>query len=519
VDQRQVLAIADDWSARGSKYKGTKELASKWKSFKGQGVNLATLAALARENGADLSAIAIKHRGHAHDYDPAEAAEAARRLIEHHDGSLSDAETGEIVDEGHGVSESGDWSNPGGLIGDIADWIVDTAPLPNRKLALAAAIAFVSLICSRHRETPGFAGGLQLFTICTGQTGIGKDWPMKAIDRLAIETGLQALIKSGKLTTSLAVEREIEQCATHLIVADEVGRRIFGKAGHKRASTYESSMTDLFLELWSCNPVSVFRTTSRAQSSAAVIEGPAISLFGVSTHRDFYTSIGRASVDNGMVNRLLIIEADKRAKLRSIDGTAAKHPPKHIIDAVAALKPPEPSAGAGSLIMGIQTYMSPSGVTPRPVPWGQEAAQQRWEAFREDMLTLSDRNEETAPFVSRAAEMALRLACIHALSRFGPDAAVMLDSIEWAISVVNESCRNAIDGVEEYIVSSDFQEHVKRVERIIRSKGTIQKSIIARKMGGAIDNRTLEAVLAHLKLSGKISEPDTQRPGRYAWTG
>lgn len=512
------LAVADDWSARGSKYKGTKELAAKWKSFKGQGVNLATLAALARENGADLSAIAVKHRGHEHDYDRVEAAEVARRLIEHHDGTLADAETGEVIDEGHGVSVGGDWSNPGGLIGDIADWIVETAPLPNRKLALAAAIAFVSLVCSRHRETPGFAGGLQLFTICTGQTGIGKDWPMKAIDRLAIETGLQALIKSGKLTTSLAVEREIEQCATHLIVADEVGRRIFGKAGHKRASTYESSMTDLFLELWSCNPVSVFRTTSRAQSSAATIEGPAISLFGVSTHRDFYTSIGRASVDNGMVNRLLIIEADKRAKLRSIDGAAAKHPPRHIIDAVAALKPPEPSAGTGSLIMGIQAYMSSSGVTPRPVPWGQEAAQQRWEAFREDMLTLSDRNEETAPFVSRAAEMVLRLACIHALSRFGPEAAVMLDSIEWAIAVVNESCRNAIEGVDEFIVSSDFQDHVKRVERIIRAKGTVPMSLIARKMGGSIDNQTLGKVLSHLELAGKVSGKDSPRGKSYTWS-
>ncbi|MCM5691440.1 bifunctional DNA primase/polymerase [Sinorhizobium meliloti] len=57
------LAVADAWSARGSKYKKG-EVARKWKGFKaGKGVSMSTLAALARDGGADLSAIARKHRG------------------------------------------------------------------------------------------------------------------------------------------------------------------------------------------------------------------------------------------------------------------------------------------------------------------------------------------------------------------------------------------------------------------------------------------------------------------------
>ncbi|MGH0318292.1 bifunctional DNA primase/polymerase [Sinorhizobium meliloti] len=61
------LAVADAWSARGSKYKKG-EVARKWKGFKaGKGVSMSTLAALARDGGADLSAIATKHRGRQHD--------------------------------------------------------------------------------------------------------------------------------------------------------------------------------------------------------------------------------------------------------------------------------------------------------------------------------------------------------------------------------------------------------------------------------------------------------------------
>jgi len=56
------LALADQWSARGAKYKPG-EVRGKWLSFTpGGGVTVSTIAALARQGGADLSAIARKHK-------------------------------------------------------------------------------------------------------------------------------------------------------------------------------------------------------------------------------------------------------------------------------------------------------------------------------------------------------------------------------------------------------------------------------------------------------------------------
>lgn len=51
------LALADQWSAGGSKYRRG-EVAAKWRTFKSSGVSWATIPALARQNGADLSDIA-----------------------------------------------------------------------------------------------------------------------------------------------------------------------------------------------------------------------------------------------------------------------------------------------------------------------------------------------------------------------------------------------------------------------------------------------------------------------------
>lgn len=51
------LALADRWSATGAKYRPG-GVAAKWRSFKRSGVSWATVPALARQNGADLSDIA-----------------------------------------------------------------------------------------------------------------------------------------------------------------------------------------------------------------------------------------------------------------------------------------------------------------------------------------------------------------------------------------------------------------------------------------------------------------------------
>jgi hypothetical protein len=60
---QEGLSIADDWSSRGPKYQPG-EVAEKWQGFDTSGgTNWATVPALARANGADLSAIARKYKG------------------------------------------------------------------------------------------------------------------------------------------------------------------------------------------------------------------------------------------------------------------------------------------------------------------------------------------------------------------------------------------------------------------------------------------------------------------------
>jgi|GEM_PF-5714257 len=101
------LALANDWSARGKKYQGAKDIEIKWRSFRsGGGVNKSTLAALAHSYGANLSEIARRYmpqhtQPQAAQYqqinDNLKNSNEAKRTATMADGTPYDTRTGEII--------------------------------------------------------------------------------------------------------------------------------------------------------------------------------------------------------------------------------------------------------------------------------------------------------------------------------------------------------------------------------------------------------------------------------------
>jgi hypothetical protein len=106
------FAMADQWSSRGSKYVNSKDVHQHWRSFRGQGVSMGTLAKMARDGGADLAEIAIRHKPHT----PldAEALAAVAAIIRHPDGTLTDAD-GVVIEPESTIAQPFVWQDPASL--------------------------------------------------------------------------------------------------------------------------------------------------------------------------------------------------------------------------------------------------------------------------------------------------------------------------------------------------------------------------------------------------------------------
>ena len=509
----QGLDLADDWSSRGSKYRGRKEIETKWRSFKRSGVTGSTLAELARRYGADLSEIALRHMEQVEV--PQSVIDSASAMLSRHlERRAAEAEAEALpVARDSQFSTGGDWTRPGGLLQDIADWIEATSRRPNRPLAVAAAIGVVGTVCGRHIAGPTISG-THLYLICIGDTAIGKDRPLKAAKQILVGSGLPQLSVTGKFMSASAVENTVAEHPCALAVVDEIGSALFAKMSHRRASTHESAIANALRELWSSS-FDIFQTSARAQEQGREIMSPAFSIFGASTVSEFYNSLGSGVVENGLLNRFLIIRAAKRAKPVEVDPDALMEVPKEIAEGLLNLLPTD----GGNMETGAAVFVPTSQRKPLVVPWASDAVRQAFTDFDNDLLERMDADPEIAPYLGRAAEMTIRLATIYAVSRYGRYADIKMDALEWGMALATESAQTMMDDIREQIVENDHQARYKLVEKIVRDAGTIRHRDIGRKLNGRISRLDLANILLSLCDAGKAVEKtgENGKGKTYQW--
>jgi len=142
----QAFQIWDEWSARGSKYKGTKEIKTRWQSFKSEGITLGTIFHLA--GGIDsLPSVTVR---------PVER---------------------------HITKTTFSYEPPPGVVLDLMRYILATAPKPLPSAAMTGALAFAANAMGRVVQGPT---GLRtnLYIVQLADTGCGKDHPRKIIKRI-----------------------------------------------------------------------------------------------------------------------------------------------------------------------------------------------------------------------------------------------------------------------------------------------------------------------------------------------
>lgn len=500
------FAIADAWSARGgAKYPGSKELEKKWRSFKSSGVTGRTLAQLARENGADLSAIAAKYNHPESDFDPVEAATAARRLIENHDGTMADAETGEIVEPVVSAPAPANVDFPPGLVGDIARWIVATSRRPQPELAIGAALAIVGTAAGRHIQGPE-KGGTALYVLALAPTGKGKDTPLRACMRILTASGMGQHLGPDQWMSMSAIVQMVVRKPLALCPQDEFGsfmQRVFSKKG----STHERAIPQILRALWGVN-FGPWTTPQWANGSEHIVDAPCISIYGTSTHEQFYSAMAGAAVADGTLNRFLIIEGRKQPGYQE-QTQDANTVPAGIVDAMKELY--NRSGVIASAQRNQPDYnLATQGLLVQ-LPWCHDGAKKVFEAFRAEMDREADAKPLTADFIVRAPEMAVRIATIIAAGRRNDS--VRREDIQFGIDMARNSMSYMISGADEYMTENEHEANVKRVLRLVRATGRITHSDLLRQVR-SIRSRDLKDIIAALIAEGSISVDEVDTKGR-----
>lgn len=434
--------------------------------------------------------------------------QCAAAIVRQDDGTLIDQDTGEIIEDeerpielldGIKLGEGVDWQKPGGLIEEIANWIMATSRWPNKPLAIAGALATVAAPCMRHLYSPSGAS-LNPYLIMLAGTGIGKGSPLAAPPKILKAADMDSLHTVMKVFSVSGLEEMIVDHPGCIATTDEIGPNLLRKMFHRRASSHEIGLKTPLMELWSREiGREDWYPTKRAQGTQTPVPSPGLSILGASTHEEFFEAVGGNSITDGFLNRFLIVQAAPRGELNDNVPPEVRKVPANIVRRMKLLMPD----GDGNLAGGLNTYTLYGSVTETSVPWASDDVRLAMRAFTIEMADRLDSDPQYGGCVARAAEYTERLATLHAVSRDGLRAKVKMEDLEWGAAFVLASARAVIEGAQDIMAKNDHEEKVNSIRKTIRKAKEISERDLLRRLPH-ITSRDRESIIRDMETSGMV---------------
>ena len=385
-----------------------------------------------------------------------------------------------------------------GLVGEITDWIVANARLPNRVLALAAALTVAGTLIGRRAMGPT-GSATHLYITLVARASAGKDWPRKAIPVLLDAAGAGAHLHLGDITSEPAMNKMLTKTPLCAVVRDEIVS-FLSRIVHPRASGWEQSLLDMLCTLWS-NNFDRFDTPISAQADPLIIQSPAISLFGTATPRRFWPVLQGSEVANGLFSRILAFESNARP------------------DEVLPPPPVVPAALKDALVELYQFGNPPfkmaqiinSNIRPdlQPLDWANAEAKGVYQRLSKWVRREIDNDPSQEEYLGRIAEQASRMATIRAAGIASHRGKVDVAGMTWAADLASLLVTRAMKQSQASLPQTPRGQFVESLVSYIASRGSVKRWELQQHIKGRYNTRDVADMLkGSIEAGDIIATPD-----------
>jgi hypothetical protein len=321
---------------------------------------------------------------------------------------------------------------PPGLVGDVARFVYQSAPLPVREVAITAALGLMAGLCGRAWHTPTPASGLNLYIVLVGQSGIGKEAMHSGISKI-MSVGIQAFPQFGNFVdftdyvSGPALIKACSQNTSFVNVAGEIGHKFVEMSDAKSGSpmrNYRKQLTTLYSKSGPGNIMGGLGYSSQ-ENNIEALQSVAYSLIGETTPGTFYESITDSMLADGFMSRFCIIEytGDRPHKNRAPLG----RPDQGMVDRLLAI------AWQADVFIGNGHFQE---VSLSPTAWDML---DRFDLECSDGVRAAGDDERLRAVWNRAHLNALRVACLLAVGDNHMFPVVTDEQAAWAITLMRHS--------------------------------------------------------------------------------
>ena len=340
-----------------------------------------------------------------------------------------------------------------GILGELVEWYMATAPAPHIEMAIQSALALGSVVLGRRYVTTE-GNFTSLYFLTVAKSGTGKEYGKKSIERVLEAAGLEDLIGGSGYTSPGACFSELRDRPTHLSVIDEFGKylKACSATGNSQLQEAVTTLIEAFGRLdGTLRP--------RAYSSMALtdkqreleqrlkIVRPAITLYAMTTPRQFYSAIGEADIEAGMLGRFLVINSDAECQVRK-RGRAKSTPPPGIVRWAQNMR-----QGGGGNLGGIEIH----DAAPKTIEL--EFTDGAYKILDDYQAQLVKRRRALSTsgldvLLARAAEISMRIAAIVSCSKTMPK--IDEESMAWAVAYTSHAFNGLLEAVSSRVTGSEF---------------------------------------------------------------
>lgn len=327
---------------------------------------------------------------------------------------------------------------PPGLVGEIAEYIFQSSRMPIKAFAIAGALIVVSYLNSNKAYVGGSDTALNLFICLVGDTGRGKEDPRKAIKRLidSVRNVSRGESIHESLASGAALLRSLEEKPSTLILIDEFGIYL-QIALSDRGTTHQKDLIKDLMTLYGLGR-SFFAGKAYADKKQNIgqIDNPYINLIGTTTPLELLDGITPRMIDNGLLNRIIFVQADKENPINRKPDTQISEALKQEMAAIRAID------------TSVIDY--------------EDGAHDLLTQFAEQL----NEKDQFANLWSRAEEQTIRIAGLLAI---GDGGVIKREHITWAWSYVNGSIKAFAQKLDKDLAENPFQKQAAKALDFIKN--------------------------------------------------
>jgi DNA-binding transcriptional ArsR family regulator len=333
-----------------------------------------------------------------------------------------------------------------GFLKRIYDYYEDTAYKPYPPFGIATALSAMSTLTQNHYFVDGYNLGINLYHILVAHTGFGKEGPRAAIKNLLHECELSGVIAES-IASGPAIKKRLSKDRTLMLMADEIGSMLASTVG-KNADQHQTGVLKELRTLYS-SATTVIGGHHYADSSKDIppIAYPFVNLLGTSTPLQLMDGISLNQIENGLINRLIMIEAvgdpDRRERRRPI-------------------KPPE------DLVHDLKEFIMRRHNYPQEIQVTSEADQliRASELYQDDLLK---QDSELSGLYGRLNENTIRVAAVLAVAEVPEKPIMTAQHVEWAKQYVYSAAQAMEKSFSDNFYESEIDKQIKKVIKTIRT--------------------------------------------------